>query len=266
MKLLTLFLLTAGISRAAIVGPTSTQQLELGANWPITSTSATYALNNALTGTASSAIDLLGVVGVQVTLTSTASGVVTIYFSNSAVAGTSAIQSYQVTSPGTYYIQPKARYLSFYNATNSPTTRVTAYYYTAVPSITVTTSGTTTITGNVSITASVPLTVTAYVVGSGYRSLSNTSINLTSTYSQNVTAAAGVSGMCQFCFSALGPSAGFYYDWNNSDTAPATFGAYYAVSTTPICKRDMAPGTHLHFTTAAAAATVTVKTWYEVIP
>lgn len=108
-------------------------------NWGVGGSSygsLTYALNNGLTGTSSSAIDLSGTSGLWLTLTSTASCNVLVYFSNaSAVYNTGAIQAYILQSPGSYPIFPINRYVSFYNAGTTPTNRVSAAYYTVAPSV-----------------------------------------------------------------------------------------------------------------------------------
>lgn len=98
-----------------------------------------------------------------------------------------------------------------------------------------------------------------------YEALSTpAAITLSSAYSQLITFAAGTSGPCEYCISSLGPSASFYYAWSNSATPPALFGSLYAVSTTPICKKDLAPNTWLHLSVTAAALTCTVKVVYSV--
>jgi hypothetical protein len=250
MKTLALLLALAVSGHAAVVGPTTVQLPDVGCKWPL-SGSVTYALNNALTGVASTAIDLNGSVGIYLTLTSTGSGIVTVYFSNSNVAGTSAISSYQVTSPGNYCVEAKARYLSFYNASTIPTTRVSAYYYLSTPSINVTASGgasSVTITSNTSSYVSV--STSAYTV------LSQTATVL------NLTNVAGVSAPCLICLTSNGgAAAGFKVQFGTSATAPgnltaSSVGHYVAASTTSQCWGPFKAGGHAYIAGVAASSSV----------
>lgn len=147
-KVLALSLALASMGRADVIGTTPVEVLN-GGCYGVNSGSLTYALNQGLTGTSSSAVDLSGTVGLMVTLTSTGSSKVLVYFSNANLSYTTgASQMYSWNSPGSYCLQPKARYVSFYNAGPLSTNRVSAFYYTMVaPSVAV--SGSSTVTGNV---------------------------------------------------------------------------------------------------------------------
>lgn len=218
--------------------------------------SLTYALNNALTGTSSSAIDLSGTAGLWLSLTST-TGVtpsasvanVLVYFSNANVTYTTgATQMYILQSPGSYSIYPKARYVSFYNGGTAPTTKVSAFYYTVAPApIGVTgtfTNGTVTAyiaSGQgLSITSSPvfnPLSFSTYV----WQTYTATTLNLTTV--------AGVSVRCSICLSPSFGGAGIRTAWSTSATAPSdiySVGLPIATSATGQCFGPFAPGTIFH--------------------
>lgn len=268
MKKILALLLLATLGRADVVGPMPMQLPASGGIWPI-SGSVTYALNNALTGAASSAIDSSGNNGIYLTVTGTANGLVTVWFSNSNVSPTTgALPAYQVQVPGNYYVPIKARYISLTNDTQKAGTRVTAFYYAATPSITVTTSGTTTVTGNVSITASVPLTVTASVVSntSSYVSVSTSAYTVLSQTATvlNLTnvAATGSTSPCMICLASNGgAAAGFKVQFGTSATAPgnltaSSVGHYVAASTTSQCWGPFKAGGHAYLAGVAASSSV----------
>lgn len=122
------------------------------------------------------------------------------------------------------------------------------------------------ITVNNTNASAVPVRITGTTAVSdtgAYNNLSSPVITLTTAYMVNITSAAAASGPCEFCFSAIGVN-NFWYGWGNSSTFPTSFGALYAVSTTPICKSNLYPGTHLYMSVTAAALTSTVQAWYSV--
>jgi hypothetical protein len=220
--------------------------------------SLTYALNNALTGTSSSAIDLSGTAGLWLTLTSTASANVLVYFSNANLTYTTgATQMYILQSPGSYPIAPKARYVSFYNGATVPATRVSAFYYTVASAVTI--PGT--ITTNDTYVAGY-LTTTA--AGSAARGGSITAVAVTGTVLVNITTAAGADVPCIVTIEGgTGPNAGLYWGILPSSTwvAPVT---YLAVSTTPIMV-TVGRGDHLQLSATAAAVTVNARVRYAPI-
>jgi len=200
--------------------------------------SLTYALNNALTGTSSSAVDLSGTAGLWLTLTSTASSKVLVYFSNANVTYTTgAVQTYTLTSPGVYQIEPKSRYVSFYNAGTVAGTRVSAFYYTVAPAAVAANipSG-----SGLSITASPvfnPLSFSTYV----WQTYTATTLNLTTV--------AGVSVRCAICAAPSFGGAGIRLGWSTSSTAPSdiySVGFPIATSATGQCFGPFAPGTIFH--------------------
>lgn len=177
MKKLLIVLALAGALKADIVGPMPVQQLDSGAVWGL-SGSVTYALNNALTGTSSAAVDLSGSNGVLLSLTGTS--LVTIYFSNQNLTYTTgAVSAYQVQAPGNYRVGAKARYISFVNSGKTPTGRVSAFYYLETPSVAVTAPTPTPGIQGVTITASPKITVAQNI--SVHLSLTPVCYNLSST-------------------------------------------------------------------------------------
>jgi hypothetical protein len=181
MKKLLLVLALASGLRADVVGPSPMQIPDSGGIWPL-SGSVTYAINNALTGAASAAIDLSGDNGVYLTLSSSANSLVSVYFSNSNVSPTTgAIPAYQLQSPGNYYVPIKARYLSFVHNGQKAGVRLSAYYYVAAPNINITVPTPTPGTMPVTVTSQVGyelLTSTAYT---GLTTNAKTTIGLTLT-------------------------------------------------------------------------------------
>jgi len=96
-----------------------------------------------------------------------------------------------------------------------------------------------------------------------YVSLSTPTVSLIAPYSQNITVAAGTTGTCYFCFGSFGPNAGLYYGYGTSQWVPPVW--YYAVSTTPICLRNLGAGTVLYLSPTASALTVTVGVNYGIL-
>lgn len=275
-KAFILFLGLAVSAKADVVGTTPIQALDAGVGGSSYG-SLTYALNNALTGTSSSAIDLSGTSGLWLTLTSTGQANVNVYFSNGNLTYTTgASKMYTIQSPGSYAITPKSRYVSFYNAGSLPSARVSAFYYTvAPPAATVNLVPGGSLTANQGnglpggLTTNSWLTSDNYVAGyltttaagAAPRPGSFTAVAITGTVMVNITTAAGVNTPCEVCiYPGMGPNAGFYYSFVPTSTWVAP-GAYLAVSTTPICK-TWGVGYHLILSPTAAALTVNAQVNY----
>lgn len=256
MKKLLIVLALAGALKADIVGPMPVQQLDSGAVWGL-SGSVTYALNNALTGTSSAAVDLSGSNGVLLSLTGTS--LVTIYFSNQNLTYTTgAVSAYQVQAPGNYRVGAKARYISFVNSGKTPTGRVSAFYYLETPSVAVTAPTPTPGILPVSVTANVtlnPVSNSAYVATS--YTVGVTTINLTTV--------AGASVPCVICLSSDGgAAAGFKVGFNQSSTPPTIMssfgkGHYIAASTTAQCWGPYVAGTHAHMVGVEGDSSIIVE-------
>lgn len=238
--------LTVGL-KADVVGPTMVNDVFDGIGG-VPASSLTYALNQALTGTSSSAIDLSGTSGAWLTLTSTGQSLVAVYFSNSNVTYTTgAIQTYLLQSPGAYPIPPKSRYMSLVNVGTKPTAKVSAFYYTL-----------TSVTG--SITANIPagsgLSITAQPV---FNSLSSTTVSwLTQTATVlNLTTVAGVNVRCNVCFSPRWGGSGINLAWGTSASAPSdlsSVGFPIATSATGQCFGPYAPGTNFYVISTGAVS------------
>lgn len=118
--------------------------------------------------------------------------------------------------------------------------------------------------GGTLVTNAAPMPVSFTSFMSGYGSVSTHAVPMTVAYSQDITAALGVAaGLSEFCFGAIGAN-NFWYEWSSSSTPPTTYGYLYSISTTPICKRDLAPGTYFHASVTAATLSATVKVIYSV--
>lgn len=278
-KAFILFLGLAVSAKADVVGTTPIQALDAGVGGSSYG-SLTYALNNALTGTSSSAIDLSGTSGLWMTLTSTGQANVNVYFSNGNLTYTTgASKMYTIQSPGSYAITPKSRYVSFYNAGSLPSARVSAFYYTvAPPAATVNLVPGGILTANQGnglpggLTSNSWLTSDNYVAGyltttaggSAPRGGSITAVAVTGTVLVNITTAAGVDAPCIVTIEGgAGPNAGLYWGILPSSTwvAPVT---YLAVSTTPIMV-TVGRGDHLQLSATAAAVTVNARVRYAPI-
>ena len=280
-KAFLLSLLTVG-AYATINNTTPIQNLDAGIHRPslIPIGTPVYALNQALTGVASAAIDLSGSSGLWVNVTSTGAANVTVFFSNSNVSSTGgAVSSYTINSNGGYPIEPKTRYVSFYNSSNQPANKVSVNYYpvvTSAGSVTLAPGGTVTVNqgtagpgGNCSNCwpVSAPymegyLTTTAG--GSAASGGSITAIALTGTVLTNISVAAGANCPCICTIEGgTGPNAGFYWGILPSGTwvPPVT---YLAVSTTPIMV-TVGNGDFLQLSATAAAVTVNARVRYAPI-
>lgn len=245
-KLLLLLALSVGL-RADIVGPTVMQQLDGPTSAPI-SGSLTYALNQSLTGVASSAIDLDGAIGIYLTLTSTGSALIDLRFSNASL--TYAAKTYTLQSGFSYWVPMRGRYLTLYNSgTNQPTARTSAYYYKAVP------VGGGSGGGAVATSTSITTALSSVAMPT-YAVLSQTATVI------NVTTLAGVSTPCVVCLSSNGgPAAGFKVQFPENATprgVTASVGHYVAASTTAQCWGPFQPGTHVELGGVAAVSSVSV--------
>jgi hypothetical protein len=145
MKALILLLALAVNGQAAVIGTTPIENLNGGLSGPqlVPVGTPVFALNNALTGTSSAAIDLSGTAGLTVSVTSTGSTTILVYFSNSNLTYTTGAQTmYTLQSPGSYPVEIKGRYVSFYNKGNLPTNTASLSYLPWVnPPVSATSSG-----------------------------------------------------------------------------------------------------------------------------
>ncbi len=231
----------ATIGRAGVVGVTPTENMTNGIGGvPAT---LTYALNQALTGTSSTAIDLSGTSGIWLSLSSTGNALVKVYFSNGNLTYTTgAIEMYSLTSPGSYAIAPRARYVSFYNysASSSGTAVKTSAFYSKIQPATSTVSGAVTVSG----------------LAVSFQYASSTAIQVTTAgLAVNLSTVAGVAtGPFRVYFSTR-ESQGFYWDYGSSATVPAgaSLGSYTAASVTATSDDPLAEGTIVYFRPTTAS-------------
>ena len=263
LKALLVSMVLASNAWATVNNSTPVQILDAGIRSPTLFPVGTpvYALNNALTGSASAAIDLSGTSGLWVSVTSTGAAKITVYYSNSNLSATGgSVSSFEINSNGAYPIEPKARYVSFYNSSAQPSNRASVYYYPVVAS-----AGSATVSGTVTTNDTyVAGYLTTTAAGSAARGGSITAIALTSTVLVNITSAAGADVPCIVTIEGgAGPNAGLYWGILPSSTwlAPVT---YLAVSTTPIMV-TVGRGDHLQLSVTAAVVIVNVRVWYASI-
>lgn len=219
-----------------------------------------YSLNNALTGSASAAVDLSGTAGLMLCITSTGAANVTVYFSNSAVSSTGgAVSMYSVNANGCYPIEPKGRYVSFYNSSNQASNRVSVNYLPMVAAPIAVTASLNPITYTTVVNDTLSygyLTTTA--AGTAGRGGSFTAVALATAYQQNITTAAGVDMPCVVTiFPGTGPAAGFYWEVQSSSTW-ANPVSYLAVSTTPVMF-TVGRGDFLALSATASTANIKVR-------
>ncbi len=267
-KALIMSLAIAASANATVNNATPMEELNGGLNGPalIPVGTPTYALNNALTGSASAAIDLSGTAGLMVCITSTGAANVTVYYSNTALSQTGgAFSYYTVNANGCYPVkQGKGRYVSFVNSSNQASNRVSVNYLAMVaPAIAVTAN-----VAGVTYTTLVSDTymagyVTTTAAGTAGRGGSYTAVALTGTYSQNVTVAAGVNAPCIVTIypGNSTPTAGAYWNLMPAWFAPTT---PLAVSTTPLVF-TAGIGDVLNLSVTAATNPVTYQVRYAPI-
>lgn len=249
MKALILSLALAASAQGAVLNTTPIQNFDAGLNGS-NSGPLTYALNNALTGTSSAAIDLSGTVGINITLTGTSQANVLVYFSNANLTYTTgATQMYIIQSPGSYSIAPKARYVSFYNGASVPTSRVSAFYYQIAPVAATINS----VVTSTSTTAAVTAYQLDYVWANSITVAATTAgvaVNLSS-----VAQEAGKKYKYYFQLNGLG-----YWGHGNTATVPSNFGLTrgmtIAANVTPILDSSLISGQHVYF--GAQAGTVQI--------
>ncbi len=248
MKKFILIMALAASGRASIVGTTPMEITNAGCAGTVSGT-LTYALNMNLTGTSSTSIDLSGTSGLLVTLTSTGASIVNAYFSNAnAIYSSGALQMYQMQSPGSYCVQPKGRYVSFYNVGTKPTARVSAFYYAVVDS-----------TGSVNLD---PVSVDAAL------SLQSCFVSLSYTVRQVTTAGLAIAmhpfgtGPLQNIISTRDAD-GFLWATRPSATlaAASTYGNLTAVSVTATLDEQLSPRNYLHLFPAGSS---TVNVFHEI--
>ncbi len=255
MKALALILALASIGHATVNGTTPIEKLNGGLTGAslVPVGTPVYALNNALTGSASAAIDLSGTAGLIIGVTSTGAANVTVYFSNQAVSQPAgALSMYSINANGSYPIEIKGRYVSFYNSSNQAANRVSVNYLPMVSSpvsASIAPGGSVNafITGTVKVDAqgssvvaystSTTAQVLAYLVSS-YVMVSRTAFLVTTSgLAVNISTTAGVS--CNDCraYCSTRDASGYYWDYGNhaeAGTIPAVtaLGSFTAASVT----------------------------------
>lgn len=221
-----------------------------------------YALNMALTGTSSAAIDLSNTAGLWVSITSAASTMVSVYFSNQNLTFTTgAVSMYQINAAGSYPITPKARYVSFYNASNQPSARVSLNYLPMVAPAVTAQSSASEIAG---------ITMTAAML----QSLNGAYLDVSSTSATGVTTNAAVTrsltfvastsaGMLDLDIIGCAGATTVYYKVHDGVTPPAfyttnpTQGSAFLCGTTHLIepRRFMGANPHITFYAAGLSAT-----------
>lgn len=259
-----LFSAFAALCSAAPLNPDSkVLAYPIGTDGAITDSTPTYALNNSLTGVASTAVDLSATGQILVCITGTAgtSPIVRVSFDN-LTYGAFAVGPYNLGA-GCWPIQAAARYVKFYNAATVPTGRVSLNYMVqSQPATAVTIGSTVTVAGTVAVSGGT-LTISAGtstigavgVTSTTYPSwtiLSNTTRTISAPVALNLTSVAGSSGIMKYQVGASNSnSAGFYWDVTANTTwvGPRNF---YSTSTTAFIDDYLTAGTHLNLSPASA--------------
>lgn len=214
--------------------------------------SAVYALNNVLTGTASSAIDLDGYAGAFVQVTGgTKANMTNVWFSQD---NSTYDLAYTIEKQGSFFISKRARYMKLESSPNNVAGQRMSARYTLGTGV----------SGGGSVSSPIySASATKMTPPSG----GSTSVLATSYTAQvvNLTSTAGASVPCVICLSSNGgPAAGFRLDFGTSATAPVALtstgvGDYVGATTTAQCWGPWAAGTHAYFSGVAASSQVVYK-------
>lgn len=262
----TLFILFSLIALRGIAAPLNSGGNNIvydpGVYGVMADSTPTFALNNALTATSSSAIDLSSTGGIVVCITGTSgtSPIVQVSYSNLTYA-TFVAGPYNLGA-GCWPVRATGRYVTFRNVGTVPTGRVSlSYYVVSAPPTAVTIGSAITVTGSITSAGNVSLNAGTNVIGAVgvtsttypvWRLLSNTTRTITGPTIVNLTSTAASNSVMKYQFSASNSAgSGFYWTVGDSGNYVAP-RSYYSISTTPIIDDYLYPGHSLILSPSAA--------------